>query len=196
MANAIGEAIQLGEFRAGEWLRQIDLEERFGATRFDVRAALDELAVRQTIQHVPNRGYRVAAPDEGTLDGIRAVRSILEPAAAPLIVARTDDAALDRLRDLATRFGAAVRSGDHADQSRTNRDFHRALYALSGNPVLEETIWSLRARSRGAAMTRWRSVEAMVRSDVEHHEMLDALAARDAARLAAVIGRHIDGDRK
>ena len=196
LASAIGEAIQVGEFRAGEWLRQIDLEQKFGATRFDVRAALDELAVRKTIQHVPNRGYRVAVADAQTIAGVRAVRLMLEPAAAAAIVARTDDAALSQLRDLADRFSAAVRSGTHADQSRTNRDFHRRLYALAGNAVLEETIWSLRERSRGSTLTVWRSHEAMERSDREHREMLDALAVRAPDRLADIIARHIDGDRK
>ena len=50
LANEIAQAIRLRAFRPGEWLRQIDLEERFEATRFDVRSALDELAVRKTIE--------------------------------------------------------------------------------------------------------------------------------------------------
>ena len=33
LANEIAQAIRLRAFRPGEWLRQIDLEERFEATR-------------------------------------------------------------------------------------------------------------------------------------------------------------------
>ena len=49
LAAEIAEAIALRAYRPGEWLRQIDLEQAFKATRFDVRTALDELAVRKTI---------------------------------------------------------------------------------------------------------------------------------------------------
>ena len=83
LANEIVDAIQLGEFRPGEWLRQIDLEEKFKATRFDVRTALDELVVRKAIEHVRNRGYRVTLLDEATSAAIREVRVIIECAAAP-----------------------------------------------------------------------------------------------------------------
>ena len=196
LADEIADAIQLGEFRPGEWLRQIDLEQKLGATRFDVRAALDELVVRKTIQHVPNRGYRVAVLDEATIAAIRDVRMILECAAAPKIIAHMSDAALERMRDLARRFTLAVKKGTHVDQSRTNRDFHRLLYSLCGNPILEETIWALRDRSRGSALTIWRSHEAMLRSDREHYAMLDAIERREAHRLASIIVEHIDRDRK
>ena len=66
LANEIAQAIHVRAYRPGEWLRQIDLEEAFQATRFDVRTALDELAVRKAIEHVPNRGYRVAELDRAT----------------------------------------------------------------------------------------------------------------------------------
>jgi DNA-binding GntR family transcriptional regulator len=58
-------------YRPGEWLRQIDLERKFQASQFDMRSALEELAVRETIEHIPNRGYRVAAVDPATYEAIR-----------------------------------------------------------------------------------------------------------------------------
>jgi DNA-binding GntR family transcriptional regulator len=196
LANDIAHAIQMGEFRAGEWLRQIDLEQKFGATRFDVRSALDELAVRKSIQHIPNRGYRVAELDNEALNAIGEVRMILECAAASRVVANIDEAALTRLRELAAQFSEAVRHGTHVEQSRINHAFHRLFYSLTGNPVLEETIWGLRERSRGAALTTWRSHAALLKSDRDHYAMLEALEARAPERLAAIIADHIDLDRK
>jgi DNA-binding GntR family transcriptional regulator len=196
LATEIADAIRQGQFRSGEWLRQVDLEGKFGATRFDVRAALEELVVRQTIEHVPNRGYRVAMPDEATRVAVDEVRRILECATAPAIIARIDDADLRRLHALAAEFAEAVRAGTHADQSRTNRAFHRLLYSLCGNPILEETIWWLRDRSRPTPLTIWSSHEALLRSERDHAAMLEAIARRDAADLAGIIARHIVGDRR
>lgn len=191
LAGEIAQAIRSGSYRAGEWLRQIDLEEKFSATRFDVRAALDELVVLKAIEHVPNRGYRVAEIDSATLRHIRAARVAIEIATTPAIVAAIDALTLAKLRDLAEQFSAAVREGTLADQSRVNSEFHHLMYHLSGNPVMEEMIWNLRDRSRGSNTTVWISHEALLRSDRDHYAMLEALEARDAARLAELITGHI-----
>lgn len=191
LANEIAQAIRLRMFRPGEWLRQIDLEERFQATRFDVRGALDELAVRKTIEHVPNRGYRVAEIDMKTWHDIRDTRLILETAAAAPIVARIDAEGISRLRELAAAFSRAVESGTRSEQSETNRLFHETLLACSGNPVLQETIWALRDRSRGSTVTVWSSRAAMARSDADHHAMVAAIEAGDPGELGRIIERHI-----
>nr|WP_052232633.1 GntR family transcriptional regulator [Methylobacterium sp. ZNC0032] len=191
LANEIAQAIRLRAFRPGEWLRQIDLEERFQATRFDVRSALDELAVRKTIEHVPNRGYRVAEVDLKTYEEILATRVILERATVEGVVARIDATAIARLDELAAQFSAAVTTGSRTEQSEINRAFHQFMYSFCGNAVLEEMIWSLRDRGRGSQITVWSSHELLQKSDREHREMMAALKARDAGALAALIATHI-----
>lgn len=194
LASEIAQAIRLRMYRPGEWLRQIDLEEKFQATRFDVRGALEELAVRQTIEHVPNRGYRVAEIDLATYRAIRDTRIILEAGAMAGVVAGIDDATIARLAELADAFSAAAISGTRTQQSEINSEFHHLIYACCGNPILEETIWALRDRSRGQAVTIWASHEALLASDRDHHAMVEALRRRDAGELAALITRHIRKD--
>ena len=191
LANEIAKAIHIRAYRPGEWLRQIDLEEAFQATRFDVRTALDELAVRKTIEHVPNRGYRVVEVDLATYRAIRDTRIILESAACRLVIGKLDDEALVRLDGLAHEFSRAVQSGTRVEQSEINRAFHSLIYAHCGNPVLVETIWSLRDRSRGSAVTVWASHQALLASDADHHAMVAAIRAGDGERLAELISQHI-----
>lgn len=194
LASEIAQAIRLRMYRPGEWLRQIDLEEKFQATRFDVRAALEELAVRKTIEHVPNRGYRVAEIDLATYFAIRDTRIILEAGAMAGVVAHITDEAIESLATLAGEFGKAVVSGTRIEQSEINSAFHHLIYAHCGNPVLEETIWALRDRSRGSQVTVWASHQALLASDRDHHAMVEALRRRDAPRLAELIRQHIDKD--
>lgn len=191
LANEIADAIHLGEFRAGEWLRQIDLEQKFKATRFDVRAALEELVIRKTIQHIPNRGYQVSILDDETMISVQEVRVLLESAAASKVATNTDAESLIRLEELAQRFTQAVKSGSQIDHSSTNRDFHRLFYSLCGNPVLEETIWSLRDRSRASPLTTWRSYEELSQANDDHYEMLDAIKNKDSQRLSDIVTAHI-----
>ena len=194
LASEIAQAIRLRMYRPGEWLRQIDLEEKFQATRFDVRGALEELAIRKTIEHVPNRGYRVAEIDLATYRAIRDTRIILEAGAMAGVVAHIGDEVIARLDDLATAFSEAAATGTRTDQSEINSAFHHLIYAYCGNPVLEETIWAMRDRSRGSAVTVWASHEALLASDRDHHAMVEALRRRDAGALAELIAGHIHKD--
>lgn len=194
LASEIAQAIRLRMYRPGEWLRQIDLEEKFQATRFDVRSALEELAVRKTIEHVPNRGYRVMEIDLATYRAIRDTRILLESGAMAGVVAHIDAAAIDRLDELATAFSTATTTGTRVEQSEINSAFHHLIYASCGNPVLDETIWALRDRSRGSAVTVWASHEALLASARDHHEMVAALRRRDVDELVRLITRHIQKD--
>ena len=194
LASEIAQAIRLRMYRPGEWLRQIDLEEKFQATRFDVRGALEELAIRKTIEHVPNRGYRVAEIDLATYRAIRDTRIILEAGAMAGVVAHIGDAEIARLDELATAFSRAAETGTRTEQSEINSAFHHLIYVSCGNPVLDDTIWALRDRSRGSSVTVWASHEALLASARDHHAMVAALRQRDAAELAALIARHIHKD--
>ncbi|CAJ0999516.1 hypothetical protein SODG_001412 [Sodalis praecaptivus] len=55
--------IQTGLLAPGAWLKQIDLEQRYRCGRPEVRRALDRLAQKRLVAHVPNRGYHVYRPD-------------------------------------------------------------------------------------------------------------------------------------
>lgn len=194
LANEIAQAIRLRMYRPGEWLRQIDLEEKFQATRFDVRSALEELAIRKTIEHVPNRGYRVTEIDLATYRAIRDTRIILEAGAMAGVVAHIGEAEIARLDEMAHAFSEAAATGTRTQQSEINSAFHHLIYASCGNPVLDETIWALRDRSRGSSVTIWASHEALLASARDHHAIVAALRQRDAAELAALITRHIAKD--
>ncbi|MBN8933883.1 MAG: GntR family transcriptional regulator, partial [Rhizobium pusense] len=47
--------IQTGILAPGAWLKQIDLEQRYRCGRPEIRRALDRLAQKRIVEHVPNR---------------------------------------------------------------------------------------------------------------------------------------------
>src|SRR5215471_16120101 len=77
VATRIERDINIGALSPGAWLKQIDLERRYGATRLDVRQALDALVARRLVAHVPNRGYHVREFDQRSISDIYEVRAIL-----------------------------------------------------------------------------------------------------------------------
>jgi DNA-binding GntR family transcriptional regulator len=191
ITDLIARDIQSGDLAPGMWLKLAELEARYGATRLEIRRALDRLAQRRLVQHVSNRGYHVFRPDGRQTREVVEIRCILETAAADGIVAKADAAACARLRALACRFDELVLRGTLLEQYEVNLAFHRALLELCGNQELVELVTELRGRTSSAPASQWRTLARIEQSAREHHEIVDALAAGDAAGLKRILALHI-----
>src|SRR6202022_281773 len=123
----IAHDIQGGILRPGMWLKQIDLEARYACNRSVARSALDRLAQKRVVRHIPNRGYHVFEPDGRQDAEIRDLRVILETAAAEGMVTSATKASIFRLERLARRFAALVPKGTLLAQYEANIAFHMEL---------------------------------------------------------------------
>ncbi len=191
LADRLARDIQSGVFGTGAWLKQIDLQERYGAKRLEVRRALDHLTQRRVIQHVPNRGYHVHAADIAQQSDIRDIRVLLEVGAAADLMPNVTDAKVARLRALAERFASLLLNGTLLEQYEVNLEFHAALYDLCRNRELVALIHDLRGRAVAAPATQWMTRARIEKSVQEHFEIVEALAARDLPRLQKIIGQHV-----
>src|SRR5262245_49286025 len=127
VAEAIGADIRSGLLGGGAWLKQVDIEARYQCTRATARRALEALALRGTIQRIPQRGYYVTALNEETRRELAEVRAILEAGSAASIVEHATDKDIRDLRRLAAGFAAAVKNGDALQRYAANRAFHVRL---------------------------------------------------------------------
>ncbi|HWX48347.1 MAG TPA: GntR family transcriptional regulator [Roseomonas sp.] len=191
LETAIAHDIHAGLLPPGTWLKQIDLQERYGRSRGDVRRALDKLVAQRLVQQVRNSGYRVHPLDPQRLDELRQVRLILEGAAAETMVGRADAAMLARLRGLATAFSLAVEHRSILDQHEANQAFHRALLELCPNAELVRLIREARLRMPSAPMSQWPERGWVEESARHHHAMVDALEAGDRDAFCAMVRAHI-----
>ncbi|HEX5934971.1 MAG TPA: GntR family transcriptional regulator [Pseudorhizobium sp.] len=183
--------IQAGHYPPGTWLKQIDLETRYGRGRNEIRRALDRLALKRVVEHVPNRGYHVYNPDGKQAEEIAEIRIMLETAIVPDVVASAAPADIGRLRDLAARFDALILNGTVLEIYEANLSFHRAFVQLSGNGELLKVIEELRQRTSSAPVSQWRTRARVETSAREHHKMVDHLERKETEELKALIERHI-----
>lgn len=183
--------IQSGLFPPGAWLKQIDLEARYGRGRNEIRRALDRLAQKRVVEHVPNRGYHVYKADGKQADDIAEIRIILETGIVSKVVAMATAEDLRSLRALAERFENLTLHGTVLELYEANLSFHRAFVQLSGNDELDGTIAELRQRTSSAPVAQWKTRARIEQSAREHHEMVDLLEARNVNRLKSLIERHI-----
>ncbi|MFV3131114.1 GntR family transcriptional regulator [Niveispirillum sp. KHB5.9] len=180
-----------GVFRPGEWLKQTDIETNYEAHRFDVRMALLDLKTRQLLEHVPNRGYRVASLSQQDREELIEARTVLEVAAARRVVERATEEDLVELDALVAEFEANMADADLPLLRSLNAKFHDRLYAICGNRVLMEEIKAL--RHRGLPGVRgWRATSSIQRSNRDHGEMIAMIRARNADGLVQTIETHLN----
>lgn len=191
VAEAIAADIRAGALGSGAWLKQVDIEARYRCTRATARRALEALAVRGTIQRIPQRGYYVAALKEETRRELAEVRAILESGSAEGIVEHVTDKDIRDLRRLAAGFAAAVKNGDALERYSANRAFHVRLTGLCTNKELVKLILALRGDLPTTPLMQWSSQARIEQSAREHAAMIEALVRRDARRLARLMALHI-----
>jgi DNA-binding GntR family transcriptional regulator len=188
--------IVFGVYRPEEWLKQVDVQERYGASQAEARRALATLCQAGLLSHRRHFGYRVPAFDPERSAQHRQVRKILETGCVPSLLEHVTPADIEALQALAHEFDESIESQGRMEQSRANFEFHRRLYLLTNNPVLAASIQEWRERSACVSPERWRTIAGMRHSSEEHHLIVAALARRDAAELNRLIVCHIDGSQR
>ena len=188
LAQLMERDIGLGDLGPGAWLKQIDLERRYGATRMEVRQALDRLVAKGLVEHLARRGYRVAEFDAERQAQIMEVRAVLEAAAAELVIDRHDEASLAAMEREAERYRAALMDGTGEEPEEANLAFHRLMLAPCPNRALVELLFDLRGR---VAVSRRRNGLAVLHRSIDQHfQIVRLLRARDLKALQQLMREH------
>lgn len=191
LSRRIEADVLLGRLQPGAWLRLVDMEHQYGASRFEVRAAFTALAAIGILEHVPNRGFRVIETTDDELRQRVGARLLLEVPAVTLVAGRATGAELTQLRDLARQFEWAIEHAELHKLDLANHAFHRAFFYLCGNPSIEQLINELRERPRSSGWQHWKTVSRNRDSATDHFALVDAVEAGDEARLRRLAWRHI-----
>ena len=193
--DALRTALVAGELKPGEVYSAPALGDRFGVSATPVREAMQQLALEGAVEVVPNRGFRVIERGARELAELAEVRALIE-VPVMLRLARTVQAERwAELRPLAEATVRAAASGCRATYAESDRAFHRAVLALSGNEQLVQIAEDLHRRALwplvGGPSTRGRA--DLMADAAEHAALLDALIARDLDVVRVLAGGHFAG---
>ncbi|WP_367126038.1 GntR family transcriptional regulator [Streptomyces phytohabitans] len=190
----VRERILSGELEPGSVIRQRELALQVGVSTTPLREALRRLASEGLVTLDAHRDARVSPLRAEEARDLLEVRRSLDPLAAGLAAerrTRTDLAALraaaDGLVPLPTRPGV--------EELAAHRRFHAALYGASHNELLIETLdglWDRADRYRRLVLSTDRGGAAREEKAAEHAELVERVAAGDAARAADLMRRHVD----
>ncbi|MEE1737772.1 GntR family transcriptional regulator [Streptomyces sp. BE147] len=192
--DALRAALVDGELVPGQVYSAPALGARFGVSATPVREAMQQLAIEGAVEVVPNRGFRVSERGPRELAELAEVRALIE-VPVMLRLARTVPAGRwSALRPLAEATVAAAAVGDRASYAETDRAFHRAVLALSGNEQLVAVADDLHRRSQWPPVSHSATHRAELLADAaEHTALLDALIAQDVAVVQSLVREHFAG---
>jgi DNA-binding GntR family transcriptional regulator len=185
----IRSAIQGGQFKPGERLREYELAEQIGLSRTPIREALSRLETEGLISHDATRGVVVAELDYSMVTELYYMREVLEGTAARLVAQHASDVEISILDDLCHQYEAAL--GDEAALTASNRRFHDTLYRCSHNRYLLNMVTVLHDALSLLGGTTLSDPERAAETLREHRTVVAAIRARDADAAEQALRTHI-----
>lgn len=207
LAGRISAKIFAGEYPPGSRLRQEALAEEFLVSRTPIREALRQLEAKGVIQHVPNQGAIVLAPNARDIREAYQVRAELEGLAISLAVEWITDEQIERMRNAQKRFAETVDKLTIAARNsntkthlknvpnwvESNDEFHGVVIEASGNRRLKQMIQDLHLGfTRNIMLSALTMDGRRMRENVAQHEaILSATDRHDPVEARKAMTHHI-----
>ncbi|MDI4235168.1 MULTISPECIES: GntR family transcriptional regulator [unclassified Bradyrhizobium] len=175
----------------GQRITQNELAEKLGVSRQPVSHALHLLHRQGLVAESGRRGFEVTQLDPQRIRQLYEVRGAIDALAALLAAgrSRTDAAGRGRLEAALTAGRAIDAHTPLAELIARDVDFHSAIYALSGNPAIEEMIapqWAHMRRSMATVLAEldYRESAWAEHEQIAAHVLAGNARAAEAAALA------------
>jgi DNA-binding GntR family transcriptional regulator len=194
--RAVAQWIFKGELSAGQKLTEQEVVERLGVSRGPIREAFRALADVGLLQIEQNRGAFVRKIDLEEAIEIHDVYSALEELATRSAARRLSSAQIEELKSLVESMDAAAEAEDLDRFYALNLSFHQRLVEGSGNrrllSIYNRLLNELHLFRRFGLMQRGE----MQRSNHEHHQILEKIAAGNPDGAAEAMRSHTSERRR
>jgi DNA-binding GntR family transcriptional regulator len=189
--DALREAILAGEYLPGERLVEAQLSERFEASRFNVRIALQDLAGEGLVEIQRNRGAQVRKVSLDEAIEITEVRMVLEGLVAARAAERATAEQSTELDEIGLLMRRAVTAGEYRRYSDLNHRLHVLIRSIAGHRTADGIIETLRGQ-----LVRHQFMLSLLpgRPQVslpQHEAVIAAIRARDPKAAEDAMREHI-----
>lgn len=189
--DELRNAILSGEFMPGERLIEAQLTERFGASRFNIRLALQDLSGEGLVEIHRNRGAQVRKISLAETVEITQVRMVLEGLVAAEAAQRVSEDQASELDEIGLLMRRAVEAGEFRRYSDLNQRLHSLIGDIAGHATADRLIGTLRAQ-----LTRHQFMLSLLpgrpqASLPQHERIIAAIRERNPAAAEMSMREHI-----
>lgn len=181
----------------GSDLDEVTLSSEYGLSRTPLREILQRLAGEGYVQIASNRGAKVASLDIGALRTFFQTAPMIYSAIARLAAENRTQAQIDALRDIQSRFRAAIEAANATEAALANHAFHAAIGDMARNPYLSACLARLLIDHTRLGQTFYQpnaptDRDLIDRAATQHDDMIAAIVAQDASRAVDLTLQHWD----
>jgi len=191
VTEALRAAILAGEYAPKQRLVEVDLCERFGTSRFILRAALQELAAQGLVEFQRNRGARVREISLAEAIEITEVRILLEGLLAARAAERATKADIAILRNLVKDMRTAVARSELLVYSDLNAQLHAAIRGMAAHETASRLLRQLRDQTVRHQFSLSLVPGRPSVSLPQHEAIVAAISARDPEEAKQAMHDHL-----
>jgi DNA-binding GntR family transcriptional regulator len=178
--------------KPGDALRQEEITERLGVSRTPVREAIQRLQAEGLVILVPRKGAVVSSLPHTRIEEIYDIRGRLESFAAGLAVAHITEQQESRLKKLVQEMEKLDPEVNLEKVLEKNREFHYIIYSAARNETLVEMIGELWKQIQRLRSFYLLTPNGFKESTTEHRGILDAILAKDRAKVEELVRLHCE----
>lgn len=180
-----------GTLAPGTKLNERELCETLDISRTPLREALKVLAAEGLVDIIPNRGASVAQMSEAEIRETFELMSGLESFSGELACARISADEFAELKALHYAMLACHARHDLPGYYAKNAEIHDRINLAARNSALRQTYLAVNRRLQALRFRSNYQPAKWEKAIHEHSEMLEALEARDGARLSRILRQHL-----
>lgn len=192
LVSRIRDMIIEGHLAPGTRIHEGQLGQALGVSRTPLREALKFLASEGLIDLVPGRGAVVRTLTPKDVRNMLDVLSALEALAGKLACRNATDEQIAEVRRLHDEMMGFYAARNRLEYYKRNQAIHSAIVRISDNAFLASTHEMIQSRLKRIRFLGNEEPDKWDDAVAEHEDMIAALEARDAERLALVLARHMD----
>lgn len=185
--DAVAQKLWSGAWSFGDDLNEARLAAELGVSRTPLREGLVMLASEGLIEAKPNRGFHVPEVDREAVAQLYPILGALEALAVRQMKDDPHKVAKDLHRINRQLAGKTVTKARRYTGDAT---FHERLAVACDNPLLQDELRKLWARSRGIDGALMRGMAEVEGSSTDHKEIADAIGDADLEAAAARVENH------
>jgi DNA-binding GntR family transcriptional regulator len=192
IVTRVRDMIIEGDLAPGTRIHEGQLGNKLGVSRTPLREALKFLASEGLIELSPGRGAVVRQFSAKDVQDSLIVIGELEALAGRLACRNATDADICEVRAMHDRMMELYADRNRLPYFKLNQRIHSAIVRISKNEPLAYIHGILQARLRRIRYIGNEGPEKWAGAVADHEEMIAALEARDAERLAQVLSAHME----
>ena len=175
--DSIKQWIIKGEIAPDTRINLDELAASLQMSRVPVRGALDRLCAENLVVDIPRRGMIVKPLSVEHLESVFMMRVSLEAIAIVKAIENATEHDIESLHDMLD--SQEFKADDIDNTMQSNKQFHSAIFALSGDETLCNVLENLWAQSNRYRYIFYRQIELNERIVTEHYRLLQCIRDRN-----------------